>query len=279
MIIWTPTRCAVRVLALATLTLTACVTPRVVPDSVVSPVSPAQAASPTESAIADDSNTGEAIADSAVDTRDESTGDVGAGQGGAASQDTEPMEPSPAKAPVQWNPFDLDRLLIYRIDFGQRLFASSDWDPVSDPFLVSLGLIYEPKYWALGMEAGFSYSTDDGIIGQSGYESQNLELFGGLTKSFWLLPDNLLLTLAGGMSLNWTKERINVFTPPATNGRVDGRNSWLAGYVRTRLAWKFTDVFDVGIDVRASSGQNVSTIGPVKSSENYQVLLGIGIHQ
>ncbi len=277
MITWTPTCPAVRVLLLATLTLAACVTPDAPAPSEMQADPPAPEVGDTEEPAT------ELPAESP--TESPSASPTGANLGQAAEAETAStdgavvVEPIAEEAPPREDPFAHDRLLLFRLDVGQRLFSSSDWDPVSDPFMVALGVTYEPDYWPVGIEAGFSYSTDDGILDGSGYRSTNFEISGGISKSFWIVPDSWLWSFSGGLSFNSTKDRINVFMPPITNTQVNAKDKWIAGYIGTRMAWKFSRAFDIGASVRAASGQNVSTFGPVRSSDNVQVLFGLGLHQ
>ena len=200
----------------------------------------------------------------------------------SAGQESEAGAAAPAartQDPEWENPFAQDRLLLYRLDVGSRRFISSSWDPVDDPLVIAVGLTYEPAYWPVGIETGASYSTADGILNGSGYRSTNFDFSFGLSKSFWPVSDKLLWTFGAGLAMNFTNERVNIFTPPATNQGFRGNDRWIAGYLHTRLGWKFSETFDVGVDLRGMTGQDVSTIGPVKSSDNYQVLVGIGIHR
>jgi len=238
-----------------------------------------QADSPAADVGDTETATAELPAEPLTESPTSSDPDQAASGESVAAEEALVVEPAAEEAPPRADPFAHERLLLFRLDVGQRLFSSSDWDPVSDPFMVAMGVTYEPDYWPVGIEAGFSYSTDDGILDGSGYRSTNIEISGGLSKSFWIVPDTWLWSFSGGLSFNSTKDRINVFMPPISNTQVNAKDKWIAGYLGTRMAWKFSRAFDVGLSVRAASGQNVSTFGPVRSSDNVQVLFGLGLHQ
>ena len=58
-----------------------------------------------------------------------------------------------------------------------------------------------------------------------------------------------------------------------------GNEWWLAGYLHTRLAWMLSSSFDIGLDLRGLTGQNVSTVGPVRDGNYGQLLLSLGLHR
>jgi len=204
------------------------------------------------------------------------------GAGPLASATTEPTRSYGRSATAQdvshQDPFRSDNLLIYRFDVGVRKFDSS-WKPVDRPIVLGAGLTYEPEYWPLGIEAGVSYSTDDNEVDGSGYRSTNLEFTFGASKSFWPVADKLIWTFGAGAALNHTSERVSVFTPPFTTVEQSGKDWWAALYLHTRLAWMFGETFDIGLDLRGMSGQSMSTVGPVRSTENGQLLLSLGVHR
>lgn len=174
--------------------------------------------------------------------------------------------------------FRSERLLVYRLDVGMRRFQHS-WESVEDPLVIGAALTYEPQHWPMGLEAGISYSSADGDSNGDGYRTTNLGLNFGMSKSFWPIREKIVLTFGAGLALNFTRDRLDVFTPPATNTEVKDRDTWLAGYGHTRLAWQYSPGFDIGIDAQIMTGQDISTIGPVRDSDNGQLTLSFGFHR
>lgn len=194
-----------------------------------------------------------------------------------------PIEPAGLATPQEVNtadrsPLIKNRLLMYRFDVGMRKYSGA-WDPIDDPLVLAAGITHEPDYWPLGIEAGFTFSTVDDDKDGSGYRSSNYAVNFGGSKTFWPVDDKLLWTFGGGLAINYLDERYDIFTPPSTTTGQSGSDWWLAAYLHTRLAWKVSDTFDIGLDLGGMTGQSVSTIGPVRSSENGQLLLSFGFHR
>ena len=199
-----------------------------------------------------------------------------------AGQASTPVdEPAPSRsrfAPREPNPFRGERLLVYRLDIGQRLY-DNDWDAVDEQLAVAASLTYEPEYWPLGLEAGVMYSTADGNQDGDGYRSTNLGLNFGGSKTFWPVQHRMLWTFGAGVALNITNDRIDVFNPSNPLQSAKDKDTWLAGYAHTRLAWRYSPSFDLGLDLQTMGGQDIGTIGPVRNSNNLQLMLSFGFHR
>ena len=67
---------------------------------------------------------------------------------------------------------------------------------------------------------------------------------------------------------------------PVATSSTSANDFWPGAYAHTRIAWKFSKTFDVGVDLRGLFGpSNVSLIGPVRQGNYVQWTIGLGIHQ
>lgn len=173
-----------------------------------------------------------------------------------------------------------DDLSFFTVGVGQRKWDCS-WEPVEDAIVIQVGYDYEPEAWPVGIETAFQWAGADATLEGSGLTSDSFEASIGASKTLRPFSRHILWTFGAGLALTYSRETLTVFDPGGA-GVTDRTETdlWPAGYAHTRLAWKFSETFDVGVDVRGLLGGNsIGLIGPVRAGEYVQATLGFGIHR
>jgi hypothetical protein len=150
---------------------------------------------------------------------------------------------------------------------GQRSLESDGWEPNEDQFTIGLEFdSYRVSDW-FGLDAGFHYADDD----SGGGFGQTTEVFLGARKTFAIGKTGLHPYAGAGLAHIWTVN--GVASGPTILADTD---SSFGFYLRGGLYYSIANIVNVGADLRALLGTDISDSFGTDSADYFQFALTVG---
>lgn len=199
---------------------------------------------------------------------EETVRDAAPAAGTRSDATTEPSDPSPVSSAPQ-----SDRPWRNNIAFliGGRQLDEDYWDPVEDQFMFGLEGDFRPPDLPLGLELGLSTSLgyDSNAMG-SGIDVYAFvgEIYGGPRLTIDLGDDTVHAYVAGGVTF-----LLADFEGDAGGTSVGDSDTSFAGYVHGGILFTISSDFNLGVDLRADFGSEITLFGADGDADYFQIAL------
>lgn len=149
---------------------------------------------------------------------------------------------------------------------GQRYLDEGEWEPVDEQLALGIEYSHERPGSVIGWEAGFFHSSDDDDVLGFDVEVSTIEFYGGVRKTF---GDGVVRPyVGGGLALITLEADIS--------GVGDADDTSPAGYAHAGLAFRVSDSFHVGVDLRALFASDLDLAGIDTDADYEQLALMLG---
>lgn len=190
-------------------------------------------------------------------------------EGGSAAAPVAP--PAPAPPPVGAVTDQVGRFARFSTLFGWRGYDSS-FDPVDDQFVFQLGGTHETPRFPVGIEWAIAFASDSQDFNGFRFTNQNFELSLGPTKTFHLGGGRWFTNVGAGVAWTYTEEGETNYCC-SFDGEDD---NWFGAYAHAALIYRVSPSWDIVLDVRGLTGEDIE-LGPFTLEGEYlQLALGFG---
>ena len=180
----------------------------------------------------------------------------------AAPQGDPQAVPAPVPEPVSTASRD-NRITLY---LGQRNLDEDDYMPVDEQGVFGVEYVRESPGSIIGWEIGLMGSYDEDRIGGFDVEGSTGELYTGVHKTF--LTGVVRPYVGAGISF------INSEVEVVGLGKDDDDS--VAGYAHLGVMFHVTELFFLGLDVRALFGSDMTIAGVSTDADYGQLALNLG---
>lgn len=166
-----------------------------------------------------------------------------------------------------------ESLDTFSVTFGERQFASDDWEPVESPLFVAVNFQFEPETAWVDLDLGLALSRDSTsrIVGGLGLVDLTLEVVEGtvgIYKEIALGDGPVSLYAGTGVALLIVDAEV---ADAGATAVFEDEDTAFAPYARVGIQWGIDRNSSIGIDLRHVSGSDIG-IGNVETDVDYTQL-------